>query len=153
MDCLRLEIEEGCKYNNLINEIEDDFDKNYSKAQDAKLSNQHEKTIKYLDKCFKIDPDNNKSKRIINELKYYINRYVRRLYELARNSYYDNNYDLSQFYLTKSYCLYIEYNEYLYRCNRLLDFELFELEKKINLYLDKQTITDINENMIEKIIF
>ena len=78
---------------------------------------------------------------------------MRRLYELARNSYYDNNYDLSQFYLTKSYCLYIEYNEYLYRCNRLLDFELFELEKKINLYLDKQTITDINENMIEKIIF
>jgi len=153
MDCLRLEIEEGCKYNNLINEIEDDFDKNYSKAQNAKLSNQHEKTIKYLDKCFKIDPDNNKSKRIINELKYYINRYIRRLYELARNNYYHYNFHLSKFYLTKSCCLYIEYEEYLYRCNRLLDFELFELEKKINLYLDKQTITDINENMIEKIIF
>jgi tetratricopeptide (TPR) repeat protein len=148
-----LEIEEGCKYNNLINEIEDDFDKNYSKAQDSKLLNQHEKTIKYLDKCLKIDPDNNKSKRIINELKYYINRYVKRLYELAINSYYDNNYVLSQFYLTKSYCLFIEYNEYLYRCNILLDIELFKLEKKINLYLDKQTITDINENMIEKIIF
>ena len=43
----------------------------------------------YLDKCLKIDPDNNKAIKCINELKYYLNRYIRRLYELAINSYYD----------------------------------------------------------------
>tara|TARA_Y100001958_G_scaffold102075_1_gene70957 strand:+ start:1701 stop:2165 length:465 start_codon:yes stop_codon:yes gene_type:complete len=150
---LTLEIKEGCKYNNLINEIEDEFNKNYEKAQDSKLYNQHDKTIRYLDRCLKIDPDNSKANRTLNELKYYLNRYIRRLYEIARNNYYDYNFDLSKFYVTKSYCLYIEYEEYLYRCNININYELSKLLEKINSSLNKEKIIDINENMIEKIIF
>ena len=150
---LTLEIKEGCKYNNLINEIENEFEKNYNKAQDSKICNQHEKTIRYLDKCLKIDPDNNKAIKTINELKYYLNRYIRRLYELAINSYYDYNFHLSNFYLTKSYCLYIEYEEYLYHCNMNINYESSKLLEKLNLYLDKEKIIDMNENMIKKIIF
>lgn len=150
---LTLEIKEGCKYNNLINEIEDEFNENYEKAQDSKLYNHHEKTIRYLDRCLKIDPDNSKAKNTINELKYYLNRYIRRLYELARNNYYDYNFDLSKFYVTKSCCLYIEYEEYLYRCNININYELSKLLEKINSSLNKEKIIDINENMIEKIIF
>lgn len=153
MECLRLEIDEGCKYNNLINEIEDEFNENYKKAQNSKLYNHHEKTIRYLDRCLKIDPDNSKAKYTLNELKYYLNRYIRRLYELARNNYYDYNFDLSKFYVTKSCCLYIEYEEYLYHYNININYELSKLLEKINSSLNKEKIIDINENMIEKIIF
>ena len=150
---LTLEIKEGCKYNNLINEIEDEFEKNYNKAQDSKICNQHEKTIRYLDNCLKIDPDNIKANKTINELKYYLNRYTRKLYELAKNNFYDYNFHLSYFYLTKSYCLFIEYYDYIYSCNKLLDLEIYEFKKKLNILLDKRKIVDMNENMIKKIIF
>lgn len=143
---LKLEISEGSKYNNLINEIELEFKETYQKAINCKNNNHYEKMIRYLEKCIVIDPDNKNVKYIKDELIYYVNQYLFKLYELGYYNYYDYNFDISKFYLTKSYCLLREYEKYINKKNKYLDeinYMLQFIENK-SIYYKVKDIHEIN---------
>jgi hypothetical protein len=149
---LKLEIEEGSKYNNLINEIEDEFKNTYKKANLCKVYKEYEKMIIYFDRCLKIDPDNFRSKYVKEELKYYFNKYIRTCYDNSKKNYSKKNYEISLYFLTKGYCMLLQYNELLNDSNKEIYNEIKELKININKCYIYNSITDLDEKFKYEII-
>ena len=148
---LTLEIAEGAKYDNLINEIEEEFIKNYKKANYYKKNNDYEKLIRYYEKCLILDSDHTLAHIVNRQLEYYVNKYYENLYTLGKKNYYNYNFDISKFYLVKCYCLFSEYkdilNNYNFNCQNDVEYTLDCIQKKWDT-----KVKDINENSFEKII-
>ena len=99
---LTLEIEDGCKYNNLVNEIERDFLKYEIKAYDNYLRKNYEKSIQYYKICLRIDPDNKLIKEVYQTFEKIINNYIKKIIDCAYHSFYQEKYELSRYYFVKS---------------------------------------------------
>ena len=114
---LTLEIAEGSKYDNLENEIEKEYQKNYKKAQKCFLDGYYEKSIQHYHNCLIIDPDH----RIVNIIEYklekIINSYFKELYSCAYKSFNCSNHEVSRYYFTKCYCLLVENGKYMKQRN------------------------------------
>ena len=151
---LTLEIAEGSKYNNLINEIETEFEKAFSKALYYKNNYEYEKTIQYMNKCILIDPDNKDINHIKKEFKFYLNKYFYKLYELGHLNYYHYELDISKYYLTKCYCLIKEYEKYInpenIKCFDQINNMLIFIEDK-RKYYNNYNVKDIQEIKLENI--
>ena len=114
---LTLEIKDGCKYNNLVNEIERDFLKYEIKAYDNYLRKNYEKSIQYYKVCLRMDPDNKLIKEVYRTFKKLINLYIKRLIDCAYHSFYGNKYELSRYYFVKSQYLIEDNIKYIIKKN------------------------------------
>ena len=144
---LTLEIAEGSKYNNLINEIERKFNEFNDKAYESFYQRDYEKCIQYYHKCLIIDADNKQVGYVERKLKEVLHNYFKKIYECANYSYDHGEYELSKYYFTKCYCLICENEFYLYS-NVFKKLQVIEnMVKKIN------DIQEINENNVIDITY
>ena len=98
---LKLEIKEGHVYNNLLNEIDTDYEKFFKNGELNFHNKNYEKSFQYHHKCILLDPDNEKNIQIIRKLNININLYLKKIIDCVYHSY--NNHNFNIFY---RYCLY-----------------------------------------------
>ena len=115
---LTLEIKDGCKYNNLVNEIERDFLKYEIKAYDNYLKKNYEKSIQYYKLCLRMDPDNKLIKEVYRTFEKLINLYIKKILDCAYHSFYENKYELSRYYFVKSQYLIEDNIKYITNTNK-----------------------------------
>lgn len=142
---LTLEIEDGCKYNNLVNEIEYDFVKYKNEAYRNYVDGNYEKTIQYYKKCLQIDPDNKLIKTIHQKYKNILNLYIKRILDCAYYSFYENKYELSRYYFTKTYFLIEDNSEYIIKKNYSYLEDIIRYLRFINNKIDYR-IKNISTN-------
>jgi len=144
---LTLEIAEGSKYNNLINEIERQFNEFNDKAYESFYQRDYEKCIQYYHKCLIIDADNPQVKYIERKLKEVLNNYFKKIHECAYCSYDNGEFELSKYYFTKCYCLICGNELYIHDKNFKYLKIIENMVKKIN------DIQEINENNVIDITY
>ncbi len=139
MNNLRLEIEDGHKYNNLINEIENEYYKYNGKAKYYYEKRDYEKTLKYYELCIKLDPDNTNHIRIHSNLKILVNDLLKKYIDCSYHSFYKEKYNISHYYISKSLSLFILYHDKISK--QLRQFEKV-LEKRLSYINSLYTYKD-----------
>ena len=132
MNNLTLEIEDGHKYDNLINEIENDYYKYDERARYYYKKKDYEKTLKYYELCIKLDPDNTNHIRIHSNLKFLVNELLKKYIDCSYHSFYNKKYNISHYYISKSLSLYILFQDKISK--QLKQFE--EILKKRLYYIN-----------------
>tara|TARA_B100000745_G_C20068517_1_gene364733 strand:+ start:88 stop:546 length:459 start_codon:yes stop_codon:yes gene_type:complete len=141
-----LKIEEGHQYNNLITEIEEKYKKYLEKANQEFKNKNYEKALKYYQLCINLDPDNTYHIRINNHFKYILNELLTIYIDCSYHSFYNQQYNLSKYYITKSLSLMILFNDKIKKNHKQFNELLHKRLDFINLLDDnKYNINHINE--------
>lgn len=118
---LTLEVEEGCKVDNLMNEINKKFKRYSDRAELYEFSNRNYLALINYKKALKIDPDNYLKNKIEYKIKKLTENIITELFYCANNNFKRRNYNLSLFYYitTLAYLIEIEKkDDYIeYYCN------------------------------------
>tara|TARA_Y100000590_G_scaffold429540_1_gene542208 strand:+ start:874 stop:1320 length:447 start_codon:yes stop_codon:yes gene_type:complete len=110
---LKLEIKEGHVYNNLLNEIDTDYEKFFKNGELNFHNKNYEKSFQYYHKCILLDPDNEKNIQIIQKLNKNINLYLKKIIDCVYHSYNNHNFNVSKYYTLKSLSIYKYFERYI----------------------------------------
>jgi hypothetical protein len=108
---LTLEVEEGCKVDNLINEIDKKFKKYIDKAELYGLSKRNYLSFINYKKALKIDPENYRTSEIKEKINIIIEDIILQLFKCANNSFQNHEYELSLFYYNNTLAYMVEINK------------------------------------------
>ena len=110
---LKLEIEEGHKYDNLLQEIELEYKTNIEKADLFLKNKNYEKSLILFYKNISLDPDNHNHKKTLYTFTRLLNKLLNKYIEFTFQSYLSYEYHNTLYYVCKSISLIKYFKDYI----------------------------------------
>ena len=147
---LTLEIEDGHKYNHLVQEIEDKYFYYLENAENYFKKKEYEKSLKFYDLCIKLDSDNTHHIKIMYKFKYLINELLKKYIDCSYHSFTKGKYHVSIYYIIKSLCLMDLFDDNIKKSNKRFNNILSKRLDYINS-LNYENVNCIHKNDLYKI--